>query len=109
MAAGVSMGAFGAHAWKAKLVATGRAETYETGIRYLMIHALALVICGLLVDTYPRLRIAAGLMAAGVLFFSGSLITLALSNTGWWGAVAPVGGTAFVAGWLTAAWAVMRS
>jgi len=106
MAAGVAMGAFGAHALKAKLTASGRIDTYETGIRYMLIHALALILIGILMDRYPQLRVAGVLLVIGILFFSGSLLTLSLTNAGYWGAVAPIGGTALIIGWLYAAWVV---
>jgi len=109
MALGVALGAFGAHAWKPSLVATGRFETYETGIRYLMIHAIAVIIMGNMLESFPTLRMSIYFMLAGILLFSGSLITLALSNTGMWGAVAPLGGTAFILGWVSAAWVMWRA
>lgn len=108
MALGVALGAFGAHAWKPSLVATGRFETYETGIRYLMIHAIVVIIMGNMLDNFPALKLSIYFLLAGILLFSGSLIILALSNTGMWGAVAPFGGTAFILGWLSAAWAVWK-
>ena len=104
MALGVALGAFGAHALKDQLTASGRLETYELGIRYLMVHALALILFGALVDTYPRLRLGAWLLLAGIAFFSGSLLTLSLTNNPAWGAVAPIGGTSFIAGWILAAY-----
>lgn len=108
MAVGVALGAFGAHAWKEMLTATGRADTFETGIRYLMVHAMALLLVGSQMDKYVRLNLSAWFFLAGIVFFSGSLITLALSNVGLWGAVAPIGGTALILGWLAAAYAVFK-
>lgn len=109
MAIAVALGAFGAHGWKPMLVASGRFETYETGIRYLMIHSLAVIILGSQLENYSKFRLSVNFMLAGILLFSGSLIILALSNTGMWGAVAPFGGTAFILGWLSAVWGVWRS
>lgn len=109
MAFSVAMGAFGAHAWKVKLAETGRTDTYELGIRYLMFHALALILLGLLMERFPKLFLAVVFLVFGILFFSGSLMVLALANEGRWGAVAPVGGTFLILGWLTAAWTVYRS
>jgi len=106
MAAGVAMGAFGAHALKAKLTESGRVDSYETGIRYMLIHSLALILIGILMDRYPQLGVAGVLLVIGILFFSGSLLTLSLTNAGYWGAVAPIGGTALIIGWLYAAWVV---
>ncbi|MBL7852167.1 MAG: DUF423 domain-containing protein [Cyclobacteriaceae bacterium] len=109
MAIGVALGAFGAHALKATLTASGRLETYELAIRYLMIHAMALLVFGLLVETYPRLRLSGVFILSGIFFFSGSLLTLSLTNTPTWGAVAPVGGTAFILGWLLAAYTILKN
>ncbi len=108
MALGVALGAFGAHALKASLTASGRLETYELAIRYLMIHALALLILGVLVDAHPRLHLSGTFILAGILFFCGSLLTLSLTNNPIWGAVAPVGGTSFILGWLWAGYVVLK-
>ena len=109
MALSVALGAFGAHALKARLTASGRLETYELGIRYMMFHALGLILLGILVDRYPALHTAGILLLVGVFFFSGSLLALSLTNTPGWGAVAPIGGTALIAGWLFAAWTIFQS
>ncbi len=109
MAVGVALGAFGAHALKAQLMANGRLETYELAIRYLMVHALGVILLGAVLETYPRLRWSVAILLTGIVFFSGSLLVLSLTNNSLWGAVAPVGGTAFIAGWLHAAWTVLRS
>lgn len=108
MAITIGLGAFGSHALKSSLETTGRFGTFELAIRYLMIHSLALLIIGGLMDKRPKLSIAVILLLAGMIFFSGSLLILAFTNNGMWGAVTPVGGTFFVAGWLAAAWAVLR-
>lgn len=109
MAFSVAMGAFGAHAWKASLAETGRTDTYELGIRYLMFHALALILLGILMERFPKIFMAVVLLTVGIIFFSGSLLILALANEARWGAVAPVGGTLLILGWLTAAWTAYRS
>jgi uncharacterized membrane protein YgdD (TMEM256/DUF423 family) len=109
MAVGVALGAFGAHGFKVMLAATGRTETYDLAIRYLMIHALGIILLGFLMEKFPGMRTAILLLVIGVFFFSGSLLTLALANESWLGAVAPLGGASFIAGWLTAAWTIYRS
>jgi uncharacterized membrane protein YgdD (TMEM256/DUF423 family) len=109
MAVSVALGAFGAHAWKAMLAASGRTETYELAIRYMMFHALALILLGTQMEKWPGLRTSAILLAFGILFFSGSLLILALANKPLWGAVAPIGGTSLILGWLSACWAILRS
>lgn len=108
MAVGVALGAFGAHALKPTLLASGRFETYELAIRYIMMHALALLILGAWVDAYPRIRLGGGLLLAGTAFFGGSLLILSLTNQPLWGAVAPVGGTLLIAGWLWTGYAFLK-
>jgi uncharacterized membrane protein YgdD (TMEM256/DUF423 family) len=108
-ALGVALGAFGAHGLEATLTATGRADTFETASRYHMYHALGLVLIGLLADRLDArwTRWAGWLFVAGVVLFSGSLYVLAIFDLGIMGAIAPLGGTAFIAGWISvgvAAW-----
>ena len=108
MGIGVALGAFGAHALKASLTASGRLDTYELAIRYLMIHALGLLILGVMVDNYPRLKLSGAFLIAGILFFCGSLLTLSLTGNTIWGAVAPLGGTLLILGWVTAAYRILK-
>lgn len=106
----VAAGAFGAHALGDVLPA-GRLATFETAVRYQMFHALALLVWQALLTRGtppPAATLAAGLWTAGTLLFCGSLYALVGSGVGAWGAVAPVGGAALVAGWATAAWALAR-
>jgi uncharacterized membrane protein YgdD (TMEM256/DUF423 family) len=81
---------------------------FETGARYQMYHALALLGVGLAHGRWPTTSIAlAGwLFVAGTLLFSGSLYVLALTGHRWLGAITPLGGAAFIAGWLALAWGV---
>lgn len=109
MAIAVALGAFGAHALKDTLDTTGRFGTYELSTRYLMIHSLAILILSAWIDKKPRLLIAVVLLLLGMLFFSGSLLMLAFTNKGMWGAVTPVGGVLLIAGWLAATWAALKS
>lgn len=109
MAVSVAVGAFGAHALKVRLAASGRTETFDLGIRYMMFHALAIILIGILMERYPQLSTAGLLLFVGIVFFSGSLLMLSLTNVTTWGAVAPIGGTAMIAGWLWAAWTIFRS
>lgn len=106
----VAAGAFGAHALKTRLTPDLLA-IFETGARYQMYHALALLACAWAATRRPgALVIAAGaLFAAGTLLFSGSLYALALTGARWLGAITPVGGAAFLAGWLCLAAAALRS
>jgi uncharacterized membrane protein YgdD (TMEM256/DUF423 family) len=107
----VILGAFGAHALSGRLDAAMLA-IFETGVRYQMYHALALVLVGLFLarETTGGLAVWAGwLFVAGTVLFSGSLYVLSLSGVRWLGAVTPLGGLAFIAGWLCLALAVLRS
>ena len=87
-------------------------HTFETAARYQMYHALALMIVGLLslVPQFssPLLKFAGGAFALGILLFCGSLYLLALSGISWLGAVTPIGGIAFLLGWLTTMLAVLK-
>jgi uncharacterized membrane protein YgdD (TMEM256/DUF423 family) len=79
---------------------------FETGVRYQMYHAFALFAAawGWARWQSRPFAIAGGLFVAGILIFSGSLYLLALTETRWLGAIAPLGGLAFLAGWLCLAW-----
>lgn len=96
----VALGAFAAHALKARLGADLLA-TFEVGVRYQMYHALALLAVGLVYKAWPgRLLAASGwLFVIGIVVFSGSLYVLSLSGIRWLGAITPLGGIAFLAGW----------
>lgn len=105
---GVALGAFGAHALKARLAADALA-TFEIGVRYQMYHALALLVLAWASARWPGPLMTAGgwLLIAGTLIFSGSLYLLTLSGVRGLGSVTPIGGLALVAGWgclLVAAW-----
>ena len=98
---GVSFGAFGAHALKTRLSAEMLA-VFETGVRYQMYHALAILIVAAAIGRVgnTRLLTAAGWsFAAGVLLFSGSLYALTLTGVGSLGVVTPFGGLLFLSGW----------
>jgi uncharacterized membrane protein YgdD (TMEM256/DUF423 family) len=107
--AAVAAGAFGAHGLRAR-VTPEMLAVFETGARYHMYHALALLATALAARRRPsRAWAAAGwLFVAGIVVFSGSLYLLALTGTRWLGAVTPVGGVAFLAGWAFAAVAGAR-
>jgi uncharacterized membrane protein YgdD (TMEM256/DUF423 family) len=103
----VVLGAFGAHGLRARLV-PDMLSTFEIGVRYQMYHALALLAVGILLprSPSPALAVAGWLFVAGTVVFSGSLYVLAVTGQRWLGAVTPLGGAAFIAGWLVLAWAV---
>ena len=97
----VAAGAFGAHALRARL-APEMLAVFETGARYQMYHALALVAVAWAVTRWPGAAApwAGRLYLVGTVLFSGSLYALALSGARWLGAITPLGGLAFLAGWL---------
>ncbi|MBA3650190.1 MAG: DUF423 domain-containing protein [Chthoniobacterales bacterium] len=93
----VGLGAFGAHSIKNTLQTNDMTEVWKTAVLYHFLHALAL----LLLATLPAAsRAAAGLFIAGVVLFSGNLYLLALTNIKWLGAITPLGGLCFLAGWI---------
>jgi len=95
----VGLGAFAAHAMKAHYDAD-QLHTFETGVRYQMYHALALVGCGALQRTGARTKVATLLFVIGIVLFSGSLYGLVWTGARWLGPITPIGGVAFVAGWI---------
>jgi uncharacterized membrane protein YgdD (TMEM256/DUF423 family) len=102
---GVALGAFGAHGLRA-LVTPERLAVFETGVRYQLIHALAILAAAWAAHAAPQSagpRWAGALFAAGVLLFSGSLYLLVWTGVTTWGAVTPFGGLAFLAGWVALA------
>ncbi len=105
----VALGAFGAHALKNSL-SPEMLATFEVGVRYQMYHALALLAVGWACTQWPgKAATASGwLFVAGTLLFSGSLYALSLSGERWLGAITPLGGVAFLAGWLCLAWAALK-
>lgn len=103
----VAIGAFGAHGLQARLTETGMADTFQTGVHYQMFHTLAIFGIALLVlsgQDSRLLPIAAYLLLAGIVLFSGSLYALSLSGITWLGAITPLGGVAFLAGWGCLIW-----
>lgn len=105
----VAAGAFGAHGLRARIPADLLA-VFETGARYQMYHALALLVVAWAATQWPApaIRAAGWLFAAGTVLFSGSLYLLALTGTRWWGAVTPLGGLLFLGGWLALAVGIWR-
>lgn len=100
----VAAGAFGAHALRDRLE-PAQLQVFETAARYQLVHALALLFSGAHAGSAPRAGATAAswLFLAGIVVFSGSLYTLALTGVRAWGAVTPVGGLCFMAGWLALA------
>ena len=111
LCAAVGLGAFGAHALKARLAPDMQA-IWQTAVQYHAWHALGLLAVGLytmLRPDAPGASLAAWLFVAGIVLFSGSLYALALSGVRGLGAVTPFGGVAFLGGWLAFAWSAWRT
>ncbi len=102
---GVAAGAFGAHSLKTVL-APDMLAVFDTAVRYQMYHALGLFVVGwaLTQANHAGFRFAGWLFIGGILLFSGSLYALSLTGIRWLGAVTPLGGVAFLAGWGLLAW-----
>lgn len=107
---GVALGAFGAHGLRERL-SPEMLAIFEVGVRYQMYHALALLAVGWSAAQWPGTgaTLAGWLFVAGIVIFSGSLYILSLSGVRWLGAVTPLGGLAFLAGWLCLALHAWRS
>ena len=100
----VAFGAFGAHALKEKL-SEHYLAVWETAVQYQMFHAIGLLVIGILMSSSlfgasTQLTWAGYLLLAGIIIFSGSLYVLSLSGIGILGAITPIGGVAFIAGWI---------
>ena len=111
VAVAVALGAFGAHALRSR-VSPELQAVWQTAVIYHAWHALGLLGVGLSWLHRPDASLAgwsAWLFIAGIVLFSGSLYALVLTGTRGLGAVTPLGGVAFIAGWLAFAWAVWRS
>lgn len=106
---GVMLGAFGAHALRDALSAQDLA-TFETGVRYQLVHALALLACAWAASEWEAATATAAGWAfvTGIVVFSGSLYVLVLSGQRWLGAITPIGGVAFIVGWALLAWTAVR-
>ena len=93
----VALGAFGAHGLKTRIDDPHLLEVWDTGARYHLIHAVAM----LAIADRPGVPVLTSrLWLAGIALFSGSLYTMALTDLRWLGAVTPLGGVCFIAGWL---------
>ena len=92
----VALGAFGAHALEGTLQANATTEVWKTAVLYHFVHALALLVLAVLPTAS---RAASNFFVAGIVIFSGSLYLLALTNIKWLGAITPLGGLCFLAGW----------
>jgi uncharacterized membrane protein YgdD (TMEM256/DUF423 family) len=108
-ALGVIAGAFGAHALKAH-ISQEMLATFEVGVRYQLYHALGLIVVSWAASQWNSqlVSVAGWLFVAGIVIFSGSLYILSLTGIRWLGAITPIGGGAFIVGWLCLAWMAIR-
>ena len=103
----VVLGAFGAHGLRDR-VAPPMLEIYRTGALYHLVHAVAALAVALAADRLRWPRLVVGLFGAGIVVFSGTLYTLAITGKSWLGAITPIGGVAFLAAWVLFAVAALR-
>jgi len=99
---GVAFGAFGAHALSDILEENSRVDTFDTGVLYLFVHSIAIITTRLIADKYDcnNLTQVFYLFLGGIIFFSGSLFILSLTDIRMFGAITPIGGGAFIFGWI---------
>lgn len=109
LATAVMCGAFGAHALKARLSGE-QLGWWHTSTEYFFYHALGLLVVGALIRAIPtlELRLPAILLQVGIIIFCGSLYAMALGAPRWFGAITPIGGTAFIIAWLLVAWSAFK-
>lgn len=105
----VGFGAFGAHALRGRLTPE-MLNIFEIGVRYQMYHALALLAVSWAMSRWPEnhLNAAGWAFIIGIIVFSGSLYGLSIFGLRWLGAITPIGGLAFLAGWAILVWSVAR-
>ena len=106
----VAIGAFGAHALQYLLLQNESTETFETAVKYQSLHALALLILGILSGNLKNVWInyAAISMVIGTIIFSGSLYILSITNITFLGAITPIGGLGMIIGWIFLILAIYR-
>lgn len=106
----VALGAFAAHGLRTRL-SPEMLAVFQTGVQYQFFHSLALLAVGALAAqglSVPGMRCSALLFAAGMVIFSGSLYALALTGVKWLGAITPIGGVCFLAGWISLTFTLYR-
>lgn len=99
MAIAVALGAFGAHGLKS-IADEQQLAWWHTGTLYLLVHAVALLIVGLLIRLNYATQTTAWLLQIGVIIFAGSLYAMTLGAPRWFGAITPIGGVLMIAGWV---------
>lgn len=107
----VALGAFGAHGLKNRL-SQDMMAIYHTAVQYQFLHTLALLAVGILIQQWGKstaLTVSAVSFLFGILIFSGSLYVLSFTGIRWLGAITPIGGTAFLAGWISLFFAAYKA
>ncbi|WP_201554712.1 DUF423 domain-containing protein [Psychrobacter sp. 72-O-c] len=99
LAIAVALGAFGAHGLKS-MVSTQQLEWWHTATLYLFVHALGLLMVGILIRLNYATQTTAWMLQIGVIIFAGSLYAMTLGAPRWFGAITPIGGVIMIAGWL---------
>ncbi|MCG3878190.1 DUF423 domain-containing protein [Psychrobacter sp. Ps6] len=107
MAIAVALGAFGAHGLE-NIVSAQQFEWWHTATLYLFIHALGLLVVGLLIRLKYTTQTTAWLLQIGIIIFAGSLYAMTLGASRWFGAITPIGGVLMIAGWLWLALSTFR-
>ena len=108
LAIAVALGAFGAHGIK-NMVNVEQLAWWHTGTLYLFIHALGLLLVGILVRMNIAAQMTAWLLQIGVIIFAGSLFAMSLGAPRWFGAITPIGGILMIAGWVWLAVTAFRT
>ena len=106
----VMIGAFGAHMLE-PIIGEDKISVYETGVQYHMIHALGIILIGVIAKVFGEAKLlvwSARLLFIGIILFSGSLYVLSISGLGPLGAITPLGGVSFIAGWICLAVTVLK-
>ncbi len=108
-ALGVILGAFAAHGLKGRL-SESLLSAFQTGVQYQLYHSLAIIALVVMHRVWPNYWLFWGAcaMALGIIFFSGSLYALALTEVKWFGPITPLGGLCFIAGWVAIAIAAFQ-
>jgi uncharacterized membrane protein YgdD (TMEM256/DUF423 family) len=106
----VALGAFAAHGLK-KMVDAYYLEIFEKAVKYQFYHTFAILAIGILMNQFSTVNfnLSVYLFLFGIVFFSGSLYLMTFTQQKWLGAITPIGGLGFIAGWLTLAWSVYQS
>lgn len=99
MAIAVALGAFGAHGLKG-IANEQQLAWWHTGTLYLLVHAVGLLLVGILIRLNAATQITAWLLQIGVIIFAGSLYAMTLGAPRWFGAITPIGGVLMIAGWV---------